>query len=333
LRTIASPFSPAIKTASDPKKALELYRCSIKNRISLLYLEALRKKENMDIVKSVYEKKQKKYLETSSAIVRASQILANINTKHAIYKTVRPYKATTVDIDVLIFKPRNSYRNAINAMYAAGYKIIEYGPRSTTLQDPEVHIGIDLYEQVAVSFITYMDKEKLIDYVTSIRLPSGECVKTLKPEADLAAIIAHSVMKEQLYTLSEYYTFIHYLKQMNIDNFIQIVKQNNITSAARTHAAITALLHKAAHETIPDKLQILLSNLDAKTCETTLLIRNNFKTPHRYHMLTVAQSFLEIAKGKKCRNSIATQFLHMLNPKFTRKFLRALMEHVTRETY
>jgi hypothetical protein len=136
-----------------------------------------------------------------------------------------------------------------------------------------------------------------------------------------------------MYTLSEYYTFIHYLREMDINDFLRIVKQNNIRSAARTHASMTASLHEIAHKTIPEELKRIVENLGEDCLETTRLIRNDFETPHKYHSITVAKSLLEIAKGRKSRNSMVIQIYRMLNPRFTKKFLKELFQHMERETY
>jgi len=301
--------------------------------MSFLFLNTIGEKAGFGFLRNLYEKEKAKYSKTLDAISRVSRLLMDANIKHVVYKTLRPYESTTVDIDTLIFESGSKYWKAVKAMQKAGYKLIVQGPRSTTLEDMEIDIGIDVYEQVAVSMITYIDKEKLFEYVITARLPNGATVRTLKPEADLATVIAHSVIKEQMYTLSEYYTFIRYLKRMNLHNFIQIAEQNNITHATRTHATITALLHKAAHNTIPEELQQILTHLGQESLEATSLIESDFETPHKYHMLTLTRSLLEIMKGKKCRNSVSLQFLRMLNPKFLRNFLNASIQHITRKTY
>jgi hypothetical protein len=136
-----------------------------------------------------------------------------------------------------------------------------------------------------------------------------------------------------MYALSEYYTFVHYLKTMNIDSFTTLIRQNNLTAAAKTHASITSLLHKTAHGTIPAPLQKILKSLGPETFETTRLINRNYETPHKYHPITIVKSLFEIAKGNKNRESMAIQLYQMSNPNFTKRFLKAFMEHVTRETY
>jgi hypothetical protein len=315
------------------RKLFELYQYSVKNRLSLLFLETLKKNEKLNKLKPYYEKESTRYLETLNAVIGVSQILTNGNLPHAIYKTARPYKATTVDIDLLIFKSQNEYKKAIETLQKAGYKIKGRGPLSTTLQDPKIDIGVDLYAEVAVSHIVYLDKQNLSTYVSTKELSKNEQIKTLKPEADLATVIAHSVIKEHMYVLSEYYTFLYYLPQINVENFIKIVGENNIRSAVRTHAAITATLHQAAHDMIPEKLQQILNQLGNRTLETTLLLKRNFKMPHKYHPLTLAQALMEMEKGEKSRRSMATQFLQMLNPKFTSSVIKGFIDHMMRETY
>lgn len=335
LRSISLPTDECARTDIPPSNArkLELYNRSIKNRISFFYLDALKKNRKLGPLGSIYERKNMAYLKTLDLIARCSRLLSEANIEHAIFKTIRPYKSTTVDIDVLIFQDQDKYFKAIKMMQQAGFRFVVRGPRSTTLMDQELHIGIDLYEQIAVSFITYMDKEKIIDQITTVGLPNGEYVRTLKPEADLACIIAHSVIKEQMYALAEYYTFIYYLKQISRTDFLEIVKRNNITLAARMHMTITKLLHRAAYGTTPSELQQLLNDLGEERLETTRLIQSNLKTPQKYHPITVARSLLEIAKGKTSRKSIAMQFFHMLNPKFTKSFAVALIDHAVRESY
>jgi hypothetical protein len=76
-----------------------------------------------------------------------------------------------------------------------------------------------------------------------------------------------------------------------------------------------------------------MERLGEENFETTRLIQKDFETPHKYHPITVAKSLLEIAKGNKTRNSMATQIYQMLNPRFTKKFLKDIIQHVKRETY
>jgi len=297
-----------------------------------LFLDALNKKGDLGNFETLYIEEKKKCVKNIEEICNVSRVLTNSGVSHAIFKTLRPYESNTVDIDTLIFGKEMNYSRAAKSLQNAGYKMIAFGPRSATLFHPKSNLSVDLYEQVAVSFLIYIDKEKFAEFVTTTELSNGS-VEILKPEADLGTIIAHSVVKEQMFTLSEYYSFLYYLKSLDVNNFLEIIRQNNLISMAVTHATITALLHLMAHRTVPYSLQQILEGLGEKTQETYLLIRNNMKTPHKYHAQTVARSFLEIMKGKKIRDSLATQILHMLNPYFSKSFLKDLLKHITRKTY
>jgi len=328
---LGSPFQPASPFPCRDD-FIKLTSIASKNRILYFYLTMTGSKPH-DKLLHIFYKEQAKFRRTNYLISRISKILTEGGIEYAFFKTIRPYISTTVDLDILIFGESEEYIKSITAIKNAGYKLLTYGPLSTTFLDEEANIGIDLYREVAVSFITYIDKKTLYPYITTMKLSNGEKVKILKPEADLACIIVHSVIKEQMYTLSEYYTFIYYLKQMNIKDFIHVVKQNNVTSAARTHTSITALLHEVAHKTIPEKLQQITESLGKDYFEITRLTQNNFETPHKYHPITVVKALLEIVKVKKCRDSMALQIYRMLNPRFTNKFLKDLLKHIKRETY
>ncbi len=333
LRVIRSAYEGQAALSLSDSDLLVLHRFSIKNRMPMLYLEAITEGHKRLLLKSAYERELVKYSITLDAISRVSLLLAKNGIKHAVFKTVRPYTSTTVDIDTLIFGGMADYAKSIEAMQKAGYKLIVKGPRSATLKDQKARIGIDLYNQVAVSYIIYIDKEKLTDHVRETILPGGGSVYTLQPEADLVSIIAHSILKEQMYTISEYYTFLCYLEKMRIETFIELAKQLNVASAVRTHATITAVLHKMAHGTVPRQLAQIIKILGIQNLETERLTQEEFDTPHKYHPLTIAASFWEIARGRQSRDSMAFQIYQLGNIGFSRKFLKALMEHIFRKTY
>jgi hypothetical protein len=272
-------------------------------------------------------------LKSLDAIARASKALTYANVEHAVFKTIRPYESATVDIDILIFGEKNNYIKAVDEMQRVGNKLVVRGPKSTTLLDQKANMGIDIYEQVATGFIIYIDKRALKPHISKTTMENGICVPTLDCEADLLCLIAHSIIKEQMYTLSEYFTLIYYLKKLNIEDFLKLVEQNNLSCAVRTHATITALLHEVAHGTVPKKLQELLFSLGEDKFEAAEIIRKNLVTPHKYHPITLAKSLLEITKGKKTRESMATQLFHMFNPKFSIDFANKLINHLLRETY
>jgi hypothetical protein len=267
------------------------------------------------------------------AVSRVSTCLRNAGIEHALFKTIRPYPSTTVDIDSIIFGNIRNYRDALRTMKDADYPMLAEGPMSATFWDPIAKIGIDIYNEIAVSALCYIDKGKFARFSSQIRLADNKNANLLAPEADLLAIVAHSIIKEQMYTLSEYYSFINYLEKMETSTFVNLVKETNLTNAAKTHASITALLFQATHGQTPKKLLDILEAVGRDNFETNRILVHDLETPHKYHPMTIARSLLEITKGKKPRTSIALQIYKMMNPTFTGEFLKALFQHFIRETY
>lgn len=329
LQLLGSPFAPTTAKVMKQSELAKLYDYSEKNRMLFHFLEKARMLDSNNL-SAAYERENIRRSKIDHSISKASSILEEAHIEHAVFKTIRPYESTTVDIDVIVFR---GYANAIRIMQEAGYRLVVRGPLSTTMWDSEASIGIDLYDQVAVSSITYIDKLKLIDSITDTKLPNGGHAKTLMPEADLACIIAHSIIKEQMYTLAEYYTFIHYLKRMDIDEFTQIVKKNNIRYQAKVHATITAMFHQTAHGIVPEPLQQILSITGQEKFETARLQKRGLEAPHKYHLITIGRSLLEITRGRETRRNLTSQLSNMFDANFSVDFLRKLIDHVSRETY
>jgi hypothetical protein len=79
LRVIGSPFVPDSEMHGDDIESLELYELSVKNKISLLYLETLQKRGRLIRLKPQYEEMRRKYTNFSNAFARAARILNNGN--------------------------------------------------------------------------------------------------------------------------------------------------------------------------------------------------------------------------------------------------------------
>lgn len=333
LRLLGSPYMPSATYDIPVDKQFQLFHYSSKNRITLFYLDAMNQQEVPENLALFYEQEISRARQTLGAIARISHLLTNAHIEHAVIKTLRPYISTTVDIDAIIFGNTVNYAKAVKTTQDSGYRKLARGPMSTTFQDPEMKIGVDLYKEIAVSYIPYIDKTKLADSIVDTELSNKNWVRTLTPECDLAIIIAHSLIKENMYTLSEYYTYIHYLERLDIKNLIQLAEETRLKSAVRTHTGITALLHKAVHKVLPNKLQQILNELGEEKLETALVTKNDFRMPHKYHPTTIIRCLLEIVKEEKTRKGMATQILHAFDPRFSQDFLKRLINHVVRETY
>jgi len=335
LRFVGSPYLSSSSRRLNIGRSIELYNHSLKNRLFLLFLDATKRTEAFNSLGEIYDEQISKYTETYEAIARISRTLSKAHIEYAIFKTLRPYISTTVDIDIIIFGSTLDYKKANETTKRAGYKKLGCGPASTTFLDPKMRMGIDLYKEVAVSYVPYIDKTKLVGSIIETQLPGRECVyvKTLTCEADLICIVAHSIIKENMYLLSEYYTYVYYLRQLDINRFAQLARQTHLESALRTHTTITTLLYKVAHGTLPEKLRMMIDKVGLEKHETTRIMKNGFKMPHKYHPMTIARCLLDIIREEKTRRGIIDQTVHGFNKDFLKDFFNKINAHITRETY
>lgn len=346
LRLIGSPFAPPQTFARNEDESLELYDCAVKNKIGLLYLETLRKNNVLNKYEPEYENLKKRQAEHLDTAIRISNLLNNQNVEYAVIKSLMPFPFVPNDVDILIFDLANRFEEIINTAKNSGYDVIGEAALEVMIHDArnEKHkdptgkdiYDVDLYRELGASYIIYLDKSKLKKHVTELWL-NGEKIKILKPEAELATVLVHSILPEQIFTLHLYYTTLHYLSKMNgknIDDFITIAKENDITFAVKTVTSIIANIHEAAHGFIPEKLKIIGSELGKNKSEINRHQKKFLlKTPYIYGFATVIITLLEKLGERKAAKSILRQMLKMTNPKTVRYVARVVAERRRRETY
>lgn len=352
LQTIGSPFAPEQKQVlpENKSKALELYTHAIKNKIGLLYLEALKNQGELEEfgLKSKYQEEQKKHDIQSITAIRISELFNTFNVNYAIFKSVMPFPATPNDVDIIHFGSEAEYKKAVGIMLRSAYMEVKgeadaeqrmfHDARDGEL-NPHPHkkdvYDVDLYQKISASYVLYLDKRKLKRYVIEINI-NGDRIKVLRPEADLVAIIIHSIIPEQLFTLFVYYATLYHLEKMNseeINGFIDIAKANSVTYSVKTHCSLVAELHKTAHGFVPEKIDEILVELGDETSERKKLLQNNFKMPYRYSLSMVIRTLLEKGKEREFRRSAVTQMVHMLNPRLAKWVISEVIVRRRRETY
>lgn len=347
LRTIGSPFASDQELTGSKEEALELYGYATKNKIGLLYLESLKEKLEEFGLKTKYQEEQKKHNEQSITAIRISELFNSFGVNYAIFKSIMPFPATPNDVDIIHFGSDDEFNNAAKIMLQSGYIELKGSADSSQREFHDArecgHLNphkkdiydIDVYQKVAASYIIYLDKRKLEKYVTEIGR-SDNRIKVLKPEAELVAIIIHSIIPEQLCTLFVYYATLHHLVRMNseeIDRFIAIARENNVIFPVKAHCSLVAALHKVAHGFVPEIIEGLLTQLGDETREKRILLENNFKMPHKYSLSAVMRILLEKSKETEFRRSVVTQMVCMLNPKLAKWVIWNVIWRRRRETY
>ena len=338
LRIVGSPFVTESWMQGDDIESTELYDLAIKNKIPLLYLETLKKQGRLERLTPRYEETYKKYINFLNAFAKAARILNSGNIDYAVFKTVRPYPEVPGDIDAVILGKEELYERATNLFLQSEYKeAVSDGPTPTKgdLMNFTENVPIDLQQELRLSWLTYMDKNKFKGKTIRVKLPSRDEVSVLPPEIDLAAVAIHSTM-EQLYLLGEYYTFLYRLADMtdnSVNIFIGVLREHKIVQAARSHLSLTAALHEATYGIVPERLTAILSQIGVNMSEVRCLIKNDFLLPHRYRIATLIRVFMEKMQDGRFRHSVLIQMLKMLNPRLTLFMIRGLIERRRRKYY
>lgn len=236
LRIIGSPFAPEQKQElpENKEESTELYIYAMKNKIGLLYLETLKNQGRLEVfgLESEYQEEHEKHNEQVTTAFRIAKLFNSNNINYIVFKSIMPYPAVPNDIDIVHLGSDDEYKKAKGIILQNGYEEFfgEFGsgisPSQTMFHDSRdgPHLGlskkdiydIDLYREIMASYIVYLDREKFKKYVTEMDV-SGMRIRVLEPEAELVALITHSIIPEQLCTFSVYYATLHYLAKMNLE--------------------------------------------------------------------------------------------------------------------
>lgn len=335
LRFLGSPFI-SDKNDLPNKWRRYFYEFSSRNRLPLLYLEQLRKTNNLGYLKDFYIEIYNRYLSFLECMNNVSLILNKRGIDHAIFKTFRIYPWATGDIDVLIMGSDADFKRASKVLFESGYGMLGGGPQSITFRDRTTTIGIDLYRDIAVSHLIYLDKRILSGHIIEKHLPNDRCFLSLSPAADLVSLIAHSVIKEQMQKLSDYYFFLYHIKEMDsrdINKFIHLVKTNHLIAATRAYLTVIKKLHNEAHRFTPPILNKIFNEFGLEPIEESRFIEKAYMMPHKYHSLTFLKAFFEKLREKRTRVSLVSQFLGILEPSFFKEVINGVLSHTKRESY
>jgi hypothetical protein len=174
------------------------------------------------------------------------------------------------------------------------------------------------------------------DNIIEKPLITGGYIKSLPPAPDLLAIVAHSVIKEQMYILGEYYSTLYYLEEMTdkeITAFLELSERLGLNTAVKTHIGITHMIHKRVHGQVPIPIKRIISKLGFDEFEIQRIKKSGYKMPHKIHPITLMKALREQMNQQKTRRSVAKQMMNMMKPSFTVKFIPKALSHVIRETY
>jgi hypothetical protein len=337
-------------TFSDEEK-LQLYKIAFNNKIGLFFLQRLKDIGELSPLEKDYELGFERYNETLKTAIELSSSISNHTSEFAIFKFFKPYPHTPSDVDALFFLSENDHIKAVDYLLKNGYckigecpsQVVVYDIRGGYDQmDTRMVDGkkggkyyIDLYRNVSASHFIYMDAKKLKSYITSINI-NGRNIQTLLPEADLAIVLTHSIIPEQLFTLGDYYTTLYYIKIMNItelNRLVEIFSVNKVTKAARSSLTITSIIHKKIHGFVPEKINYLLEALGSDSIYQNKFINDYIDLPIKYDISTLIDVIFERMKSLEGFRSVSIQLIYMLNPRLMKWVIYNIILRRRRNTY
>jgi hypothetical protein len=325
---------PLVKKELEGRYLPEIFSIARGNKIPLTYLNAISPEERRNIPEYNYHYvRLQRLLEITSEI---SELLGGRDINYVIFKTLRPYPEDVTDIDVLNLGSRRDYKRMIEALRRVGYIFMERGAYCTTFRDYKTRfkteLMIDVYDEISVVYLIYLDKRKLSHYISEKELPTGQAVRIFSPEAELLATIAHSAIKENHYILAEYFATLHYLALMDqpsIEELIDIVRENKLVNAFRWHLTITSMLHKFAFNSIPEKLSDLLFRLGGPWSKVHRQVFESMYPPYRCDPLTLTAVFREKMQDSVFKRSLCHQIFSFPTKAFHKRLLTRLVGMLT----
>jgi hypothetical protein len=215
------------------------------------------------------------------------------------------------------------------------YQLGGFGAYSITLYDQKRDINLDLHLDISVSRMVYMNIQLLRKYMTEISVNDHQ-VSVLTPPAAIVTVLSHSLYKEQLLTLSDYYsTVIQILKMTSNDRraLVNLAEQLNVGLSVKLALTLIDSLNKMTfgHTSsviadIANRIQI--NEIEEKAMQMSI---NKFvqpvQLPYKYSLLSVSFAFMmKSIKDPLMRSTAANQFFEIFTN--TSKFLEAALPHI-----
>ncbi len=329
------------------RRKRELFNLAEKNKIGLFLLERLNEIDDVLPLEGEYREANDRYLETLKTAERISKVLNEHTDDFALFKFFKPYPHTPSDVDVLFFCDEGEYIELIDILLNEGYYKTNECPSQTVIYDKRGgmenitlrgKIGgryyIDLYREVSASHFIYMDSSTLEPYKSNVTR-DGRNFRTLSPEADMAVVLTHSIIPEQMFTLGDYYTCLYYADMMDRDRLeyvSYIFEKNNIRRAGFASLYLIADLHEKVHGFVPDKIEFLIDSMGGNLKRECF--NDTFSLPHKYGIATLVKVLLERITNK---NGLASMIAQLINsaykPNLAKWAIYNLIFRRKRETY
>lgn len=290
------------------------------NKIPLLFLQTVTCNKSIQSTLSLYEGR---YKNTLDLIADTAALFEKTNVSYALFKTLKPFPYTPSDIDVLL-KSNESLQAVAKTLTANGCIPLDKDNYGMTLFSPRHRMNIDLTTQIAVSGLVYVSKKLVFDHLCEVEV-NGASVQTLKAPVELLVVAAHSLFKEQTYTLSDYYTFAMFARHwkeaaklagiFHLEHAFEMALKMTRQVTASSFGSGSAVLSKFAESGINNVLWYG---------------DEEYELPKKYDLAFLMVAFLKkIIEDPVSKHSLPCMARSVSNPAFYGK----IMQHATRKTY
>jgi hypothetical protein len=347
LNIIGSPFNSSQYLHPEDYNSVELFNIAQKNKIGLLFLEALAKQNKLAGELQIELGRQRKINETLQVtMLRAAAILNAAKCKYAVIKSIYPFPATPNDVDILVLGNGSEYKNTIALMKYNYFQLIgKEAPLEVCLHDSsrgrhlinteesayvKDPLDVDIYNEVGAGHIIYMDKTKLVNRTSETIIKSTK-IKILEPTAEIVLSIFHSIYPERLYTLLLHFHILYMIRDMasaDVEEFLQVCNENKMSGVASLVLNLTDFVQKKCLDQSPEKLTDLIEALPKFKSQVRVT-----KLPYLYSVQDTLKAFWSKKADLVFTRSVIRQTLSVLNPQYMSYVVNVHRSRTKRETY
>lgn len=306
-----------------PDKFATFLNLAEKNKIPLLFLRAVDSSSENSFVKSILLNYEERHQRTLDLIKFVAYLLESERISYTVFKTLKPFPYLPSDVDILL-RSDDNLKTAVKQLTAEGCVMLDSDLYGVTMFSPVYKLNIDLTTHVAVSGMVYADKKLLFNHVCDVNV-DGKTVRTLKPSVDLLIVAGHSVFKEQMYTLSDYYSFV-----MLFQHWAEAVELADVFHLKHVLETVLSLTRTLTSNAFGASNQLIKSFGISELGRNYKLRHKGFELPKKYDLSTILVEFSKkLVTDNHTLRSLSFAFSSFCNPRFYLK----LVDHLTREKY
>jgi len=310
VKLIRSIGIPGIIKDANEVHSEELMNLARINKIQLIYALTINSPLTNDLMN--------KYNVTVQTVCELSDAFNANSINYTIFKTIKPFAYTPSDIDVLVsFEDREL---ASDLLLKKGYTQEIKDAMCITMRG---RMDIDLYVEPSVSNIAYLRRDALMSDTNVIDV-NGTKVSVLANHAEFIAVMSHSLYKEQMLTLNDYYTLTILAEQTNTDKILKIAQDTNTVPVLRL---ITGICRNITEEVFGKSQPLKICRLAEELGATLHSVKG---MPYKFSMkLAMGLLLRKILNDPDENSNLLKGVVSGISLRRARKF----WDHMRRETY